>query len=130
MLYPALKHLHMTCALLSFTLFALRGMWMLQENPLLQKRVVRILPHVIDTFLLLSAVGLMFVVNQYPFVHDWLTVKLFALIAYIVLGNVALKRGPTVAIRAGAWAAALLLFIFIASVALTHHPLGLLNLFV
>lgn len=128
MLYPALKHLHMTFAVLSFTLFAVRGIWMLQENPLLQARAVRIVPHVIDTFLLLSAVGLMFVVAQYPFVHDWLTVKVFALIAYIVLGTVALKRGPTLAIRAGAWSAGMLLFVFIASVAITRDPLGFLSL--
>lgn len=124
--YLALKHLHLTTVILSFTLFALRGLWMLVDSPQLQRRWVRIVPHLIDTALLASAVGLTLILQQYPFVNDWLTAKVLALIAYILLGGIALRRGPTRAIRAAAWVAALATFGYIVSVALTRRPLGFL----
>ncbi|MCO5760979.1 MAG: SirB2 family protein [Chromatiaceae bacterium] len=125
-MYLALKHLHLTTVILSFALFALRGIWMLADSRWLQQRWVRIVPHVIDTVLLASAIGLALVLHQYPFVHGWLTAKVLALIAYIILGSIALKRGPTKGIRTVAWIAAMLVFGYIASVAVTHAPLGFL----
>jgi len=124
--YPALKHLHLTTVVLSFALFALRGVWMLIDSPWLQRRWVRIVPHVIDTVLLASAIGLALILEQYPFVHDWLTAKVLGLIAYIILGGIALRYGPNKPIRALAWIAALAVFGYIVSVALTHAPLGFL----
>lgn len=124
--YLALKHLHLTTVILSFALFALRGLWMLVDSPQLQRRWVRIVPHLIDTALLASAIGLTLILQQYPFVNDWLTAKVLALIAYILLGGIALRRGSTRAIRAAAWVAALATFGYIVSVALTRRPLGFL----
>lgn len=124
--YLALKHLHLTAVTLSFALFALRGLWMLVDSPQLQRRWVRIVPHLIDTVLLASAIGLTLILQQYPFINDWLTAKVLALIAYIILGSIALKRGSTRPIRATAWVAALATFGYIVSVALTHDPLGFL----
>lgn len=124
--YLALRHLHITAVVLSFALFALRGVWMLWDSPQLQRRWVRILPHVVDTVLLASAIGLTLILQQYPFTHAWLTAKVLALIAYIILGHIALKRGSTKPKRAAAGLAALLVFGYIVSVALTRHPLGLL----
>jgi uncharacterized membrane protein SirB2 len=124
--YLALKHLHLTTVILSFALFVLRGLWMLVDSPQLQRRWVRIAPHLIDTVLLASAIGLTLILQQYPFVNSWLTAKVLALIAYIVLGGIALRRGPTRTIRAAAWVAALATFGYIVSVALTRDPLGFL----
>ena len=125
-MYVALKHLHLTAVTLSFALFALRGLWMLADSPQLQRRWVRIIPHLIDTVLLASAIGLTLILQQYPFVNGWLTAKVLALFVYIILGSIALKRGSTKAIRATAWIVALATFGYIASVALSHDPLGFL----
>ena len=124
--YLAFKHLHLTTVVLSFALFTLRGLWMLTDSPQLQRRWVRIVPHLIDTVLLASAIGLTLILQHYPFVNGWLTAKVLVLIAYIILGSIALKRGPTKAIRATAWVAALTTFGYIVSVALTHDPRGFL----
>lgn len=124
--YLPLRDLHRTAVILSFALFALRGLWMLADSPQLRRRWVRIVPHLIDTALLASAIGLTLILQQYPFVNGWLTAKMLALIAYILLGHIALKRGPTRSIRAVAWVAALATFGYIVSVALTHDPLGFL----
>lgn len=87
---------------------------------------MRILPHVVDTVLLASAVALVVVVQQYPFVDPWLTAKVCALLVYIGLGTIALKRGRAKTIRLLALLAALLVFAYIVSVAVSHNPWGLL----
>lgn len=122
MSYLAVKHIHITCAALSFLLFSLRGIWMLQGSALLQRRWVKIAPHAIDTLLLASALVMVFWSAQYPFVQAWLTAKVVALVAYIILGTIALKRGKTKAVRLSAFLAALAVFAYIVKVALTRQP--------
>ena len=126
--YPALKALHVGCAVLSITGFAARGMLMLRDSPLLGARWLRIAPHVVDTVLLASALGLAWMSGQYPFAQSWLTAKLVALLAYIAFGTVALKRGRSKPVRTAAFALALVTVLYIVSVALTRNPLGFLAL--
>jgi uncharacterized membrane protein SirB2 len=119
--YIAIKHLHVTFAALSGIFFLLRGLLMLADSPLLLRRWIRMAPHVVDTALLASALALVFLSGQYPFVQAWLTAKLIALVAYIVLGSIALKRGKTKGVRAFALFAALATFAYIVAVALTRQ---------
>ena len=70
---------------------------------------------------------LMTVVQQYPFVHTWLTVKVLLLVVYIGLGIFAFRTRRGRAVRLGAWLAALAVFGFIVSVARAHDPLGVLS---
>ena len=119
--YLAIKHLHITFAALSGSFFLLRGFWMLPESPMLQRRWVKVVPHVVDTLLLGSALVLVFWSGQYPFVQAWLTAKVLALIVYIVLGTIALKRGKTKGVRTFALLAALATFAYILAVALTRQ---------
>lgn len=120
--YIALKHLHITCAVLSISFFLLRGMLMLRQSPALQQRWLRITPHIVDTALLASAVAMVVWSQQYPFVQNWLTAKVIALIVYIGLGTIALKRGKTRAKRLRAFLAALAVFAYIIAVALSKQP--------
>jgi uncharacterized membrane protein SirB2 len=120
--YLAVKHVHMTCAALSGSFFALRGIWMLLDSKLLQQRWVKVAPHIIDTVLLGSALTMVVWSRQYPFVEPWLTAKLLALLLYIVLGTIALKRGKTKGIRIAAYVGALATFSYIVAVALTRQP--------
>jgi len=126
MTYLILKNLHLATIAITLTLFLLRGFWMMADSPRLQARWVRIVPHINDTLLLASGIGLAVMIQQYPLVHGWLTVKLFALIAYIVLGTIALKRGKTRVQRIAAWIAALLVFGYMVAVAVAHDPLPFL----
>lgn len=121
--YLSLKHLHMGLAALSGSFFLLRGAWMLADSPLLQRRWVRTAPHVIDSALLASAVALAVWSSQYPLAQAWLTAKVLALLAYIVLGTIALKRGRTRSIRSAAYIAAVLVFLYIVGVAVMKNPL-------
>ena len=117
-----IKYLHVTCAVLSFLGFFIRGLWMIQGNPLLQSRLTKTLPHIIDTALLASAVTLAYQWQFSPLDHSWLAAKIIALIVYIVLGSVSLKRGKTKSIRITAWLAALLCIAYIVAVAFTKSP--------
>jgi uncharacterized membrane protein SirB2 len=120
--YQLLKHFHMTCAALSGSFFFVRGQWMLGGSAMLQRRWVKTVPHVVDSLLLASAVWLAVWSHQYPGPMPWLTAKLCALVAYILLGSVALKYGRTKPIRILAYLGALATFGYIVAVAITKNP--------
>ena len=122
--YLLLRHIHITSVALSGTGFFLRGIWMLLDSPMLGRRWVRVIPHIVDTVLLASAVSLAVISSQYPVAQNWLTAKVVGLVVYVALGTMALRRGRTKATRAGYFAAALLVFGYIVSVAMTRNPLG------
>ena len=117
-----LKLVHVSAVCLSGAGFVLRGIWMLMDSPLLKARLTRILPHIVDTVLLGSAILLAMRIYQYPFTHGWLTAKVLALLLYIVLGTIALKRGRTRRLRIVSFAAALATFLYILAVAATRNP--------
>jgi uncharacterized membrane protein SirB2 len=122
-----LKGLHITCALTSYTLFLSRGIWQFRGSPVMRQRWVKIMPHVVDTLLLGSAIALAFVTHQYPFVDTWLTVKVGCLLIYIGLGFVALKYGKTITMRVLAWLAAQAVFAYIVLVAIFRNPVPFLH---
>lgn len=128
MLYLALKHLHITCVIVSGLGFFLRGLAAMFDSPLIDRRWVKTVPHVVDTVLLGSAIGLTVISSQYPFAQSWLTAKLLALVAYILCGALALRRGRGKASRGAFFVAALLVYGYIVSVALRHNPLCFLEL--
>ncbi|ADE15410.1 Invasion gene expression up-regulator SirB [Nitrosococcus halophilus Nc 4] len=121
-LYLTLKYIHLTSVATTLVLFIGRGLWMLFSPQYLQRRWVRIVPHIVDTVLLTSAIGLTLILHQYPFVDDWLTAKVLALIGYIVFGSIALKRGRTKPIRITAGCVALALFGYMVWVARGKVP--------
>ena len=125
---PWILKLHITCALISISGFVLRGIWMLRDSQRLRARWVRIAPHVVDTLLLATGLVMVFRLRLYPGQQAWLTAKLVALVVYIVLGMIALKRGKTKIQRAWAWGGALLVFAYILAVANTRaiNPLPVL----
>jgi uncharacterized membrane protein SirB2 len=123
--YAAIKLVHVGAAALSITGFALRGAWMLRSPQRLRERWVRILPHAVDSVLLASALWLAWQLGAEG-TRGWLWAKVIALLVYIGLGTIALKRGSTRGVRVAAFAGALLTFAYIVSVAIAKSPLGLL----
>jgi uncharacterized membrane protein SirB2 len=117
---------HVAAVMASGGLFALRGAGVLAGARWPMFAPLRYLSYTIDTVLLTAALMLATILHQYPFVHAWLTVKVLLLVGYIVLGTLALKRARTRRARAWCFAAAVLLYLFIASVARAHSPWGIL----
>jgi uncharacterized membrane protein SirB2 len=122
MSYLAVRHLHITCAMLSIGLFLLRGCMALAGRDWRRWSPLRWLPHANDTVLLIAAATLAGMSGQYPIRMPWLTAKLLALVAYILLGRQALKPNLTRAQRAAWLAAALACVGYIVSVAVTRNP--------
>jgi uncharacterized membrane protein SirB2 len=127
-LYPEIKWVHVAAVLTSGGLFALRGLAMLCGARWFMAAPLRYLSYTVDTVLLTAALMLATMLHQYPFVHAWLTVKVLLLVLYVVLGSYALKRAATRTVRAWCFAAALLVYAFIISVARAHDPRGVFAL--
>ena len=123
--FEVLKLLHTSCAFLSISGFTLRGFWMITDNPRLRLRPTRILPHIVDTLLLGSAIGMLVIWRTDPLSLTWLSVKIIALLCYIGLGMVALRFGRTRQVRVIAFGMALLTAAYIVLVAYTKCPLCL-----
>ena len=124
MSYVALKHIHVTAVIISITGFLLRYGLSRAGDGWRRFRILRIGPHVVDTFLLASAIGLSVVSRQYPLVHGWLTMKVVALIVYIVAGSIALRPGRPERTRALALIVALLAFAHILGAAIFKTTWG------
>jgi uncharacterized membrane protein SirB2 len=123
-LYPLAHVAHISLVLTSGALFAIRGVAVLLGARWPMVLAVRRLSYAIDTALLGAALLLLAIFNLNPFVVPWLAAKIGLLLLYIVLGSLALKRAPTLRLRALSLVAALLCFALMFSVALAHNPLG------
>jgi uncharacterized membrane protein SirB2 len=122
MSYQLLKALHILFAASCYTLFFLRGIWSLNNPAITQQRWLKIVPHAVDTLLLISAIALAFIIGQFPFIDAWLTAKVIVLLLYIGLGFIALHKDTSKTIRLFAWLAAQAAFAYIVLVAINHHP--------
>jgi uncharacterized membrane protein SirB2 len=125
-IYLAIKHLHVACVSLSLAGFVGRGLWLLFGRALPKRGWRHWAPHVNDTLLLLAAIALVATSGQYPLAEGWLTAKILGLVVYVTLGSIALRRGIGRTTRLAAWSAALLVFAYVLSVALTKNPTGFL----
>ncbi len=119
--YVIFKHLHMTAVALSGLLFMVRGLWLLQGSTQLQAKWVKITPHVVDTLLLVSAIAMLVVAQQFP---AWVHVKITLLVVYIGLGLMAFKKAKTQGQKLTFLLAAVAVYVFLISVALTKSPAG------
>lgn len=121
-MYTLIKNLHVTLAAASITLFTIRAWWSVRDAPGLRRPWVRVLPHVIDTGLLACGVTLMVMLRVWPQQTPWLAAKLVALLVYIGLGTVAIKRGRSATTRAAFALLAMAVFAYMVGVAVRHHP--------
>ena len=126
MSYADVRLIHITCVGLSLAGFIVRGVLMLRGSPWLHHRLVRTLPHINDTILLSAAIGLSIMSGQYPWNRGWLAAKITALLVYIALGMVAFRFGSTLRVRVCAWLGAIVVLVWMISVARLRDPLGAL----
>jgi uncharacterized membrane protein SirB2 len=122
-MYATLKVIHVACVIASGIGFCARGLLMLAGSPWLNARFVRVVPHIVDTLLLASAITMAVIAHLVPTQQPWLMAKIIGLLVYIVLGAIALRYGRSRGQRKLAFAAALATFAYIVGVALTRSPL-------
>jgi len=125
-LIETIKHIHVITVLISISGFILRGIWMIKDSPLLKRRWVKITPHINDAVLLVSGITLAIMIQQYPFVHGWLTAKIIALLIYIGLGFKTFRFGKSKQQRITTWMLAIFVFIYMVTVAINKQTLPFL----
>ncbi|MEZ5564831.1 MAG: SirB2 family protein [Gammaproteobacteria bacterium] len=121
--YPDIRLIHITAALLSGSLFLLRGVAMWSGSPAGMRTPVRYLSYTIDTILLAAAVTLATILHLVPFVDPWITTKILLVLSYVVLGSLALRRSRSVRWRRAFFILAMLVFATIFTVARSHYVL-------
>jgi uncharacterized membrane protein SirB2 len=94
MTYLILKTIHVLAAATTISGFLLRGYWMLTESDKLQYRVVRIVPHVVDTVFLLSGVAMVWMLDLNPFTQPWLIALVGAVSVFAYIAGVAFTKSP------------------------------------
>ena len=119
--YFLFKSIHIATVCLSISGFLLRAYWRFFRPDKLRQRYVKILPHINDTLLLLSAIALTVTLSQYPFLQHWLTAKVLLLLVYIIAGSIALKNCSSASTSAFALAIAICSFTGIVFIALRHN---------
>lgn len=125
--YLLVKQLHMGLALISISGFVLRWYWRMHQSPLAFTQATRIIPHAVDTLLLASAVTMIVLAEQVPVGTGWLGAKIGGLVLYILLGVIAMHSAPVKSRTLPAFIAAVLVFCWIVSVAVSKSPLGFLR---
>ncbi len=125
--FEILKLVHVSCACVSIGGFAVRGYWRIRGNPLVQRRLTRILPHLVDTLLLGSAIGMLVIWRLSPLAAPWLTAKICALLVYIGLGMMTMRFAATQRGRVLAYTLAVVTAGYIVTVAYTKSALGALQ---
>ena len=127
--YATVKLVHQSAVVLSVSGFVVRGAASFTAATWVNGRAAKTLPHVVDTVLLLSALTLAWMLRLTPANAPWLTAKVLGLIAYVVLGVIALRPGRPLRVRVLAWVLALGTVGWIVSVAVTKSPMGFLTAF-
>lgn len=123
-LYPQIKQFHVGCALLSGTLFALRGAFALAGARWPRALAIRWLSYAIDTALLTAALMLLTILPWALFANGWLLAKLVLVALYVALGMFAMRPGRSRRARAGCYVLALATFAAIYAIARSHDPYG------
>jgi uncharacterized membrane protein SirB2 len=120
-----IKHLHMTIALISVSLFTLRFIWLLIGSDKLQQKWLKVLPHMIDTLLLGLGVAMAIKLTINPFEQYWFAEKLLAVVAYIITGYYTLKLAQNKIMQIIGYLGALGWVMLIVRLVMTKTPLFL-----
>lgn len=119
-----LKTIHLATVAITLILFVTRGTLIYLLRSEVESKLLKIAPHVNDTVLLVTGIWLAIDLQQYPFVDHWLTAKVIALLAYIILGMVAMKWGRGQSKGFIAWLIAILVIAYMITVAVYKSPLS------
>jgi uncharacterized membrane protein SirB2 len=122
-LYVLIRIVHTGCALLSIVGFAVRGYLKVRDDDVPQRFRFKVLPHIVDTVLLASAIVLVIMSGQYPFISPWVTAKVVTLLVYISGGILLMRLRLNRAMRGAAFVFTMLCGAYIILVAVSKRPL-------
>ena len=123
--YLLIRQLHMMTAILIVSLFTLRFMLLMRNSSWIPNRLLKVLPHINDSLLLVLATLLCVIIQQAPLITPWLSEKVAAVILYIVAGMFALKWSKQRLIQFFWFMIAISMFAYAANIAINKTPLML-----
>ena len=115
--------IHVATVMLSLFGFVLRGVLRFRGSGLINRKWLKIAPHIVDTVLIASARILLLQASLNPLTTPWLLAKIVALIIYIGLGLVAFRFAGSRSVALWSWCMAIVVFCYILAVAVTKNPL-------
>jgi uncharacterized membrane protein SirB2 len=119
------KHLHITLAVISVSFFTLRFAWLMLNSEQLNRKWVRIAPHIIDTLLLVIGAIMVVQLAINPFEQVWLAEKLLALAAYVFSGVYTLKFAKDRMMQIFGYVVAVAWIVVVFRIALTQETIFL-----
>jgi uncharacterized membrane protein SirB2 len=122
-MYAILKHGHLLIIAIAFIVFFVRGILMMQNSRATNHKFFKITPHILYTLLLATGIGLAVTQNFSPMQQPWLLAKIIALVIYVILGVLTFKHSNPTS-RKVLWLLAMIVFVYMVSVALSKNPLG------
>lgn len=125
--YPEIRSVHIAAVIASGSLFLLRGLAVQGGARWAMSAPLRYASYGIDTVLLTAAFMLLTILPGAVFANGWLTTKIAFLVAYVILGSYALKRGGSRPERLAFFVAAVCVYASMIAIARAHHPLGALQ---
>ncbi len=90
-MYIIVKQMHVILVIISVALFQVRY-WRIKFLQQETNKLSKVMPHVVDTLLLIAGVSLAWLGGFSPFNSHWLLVKIIAVVAYILLGFIAMRN--------------------------------------
>jgi uncharacterized membrane protein SirB2 len=126
--YSEVRLVHMLMAVASGSLLFIQGLISMPHADGWVYKSMRYLRYGVDTVLITAALMLTNIVQQYPFINSWLSVKFVLLLVYLCLGQLLFYTAGSPQQRFTAWGMALLTLLYIFSVATTQQGWGVFNL--
>ena len=124
-LYQIAIHLHVTAVVISLALFSFRFALKIKDSDIINRKWLKITPHVVDTVLLGSAIWLLSLSSMVQ-VDGWVASKVIGVVLYIVSGFFALKWAKNNRSRIIGFACAIIWIMLTASVGYTKQPFSFL----
>jgi uncharacterized membrane protein SirB2 len=121
--YEMLKLTHVACVVISGSLFIYRFARLRIHPDQALPKALKVLPHINDTALLASAIGMLSLIGLNPFVTPWLLAKIVALLVYIGLGAICMRSLPGSGRQAVSFVAALSVIAYIVLVGLSKQAI-------
>ncbi|GLR70389.1 SirB family protein [Agaribacter marinus] len=120
-MYMMLKHLHQTSMVLSLVIFFVAFAAIMFKLPFAQKKWLKILPHILYTIAIITAVTMIVQVGAYD--HKWLASKALGFVLYVLSVSFALKWARNNMMRVVGLISAIVWLAVTASVAISKNSL-------
>lgn len=125
-MFDVFKHIHVLMAVLSVLFLILRFAYGTRAAGNLNKRWLKVIPHIIDGLLVLSIIGMLVSVGVSVFPSAWLSEKFTMFILYIVfsvLMVLSLRGRLSASLRIPTFVLALVSWLWLIKVAVTKMPM-------